>query len=322
MFVRHATAPSPRVCEQALASAWPLVSARAAFMSAWEALGTAGAIRAVGAAVAMAPLAAGCGAPNPRILDATEEARGMPSAELGSVTNEQEKIEALLTAVRRSEHTFVHEGIERNGAATAQKLQLLLERDPTGVRSAREFIDRIAAPDRGQDSPDRLLLGHDDYVLASHWYNVRLAQLEGRPPPPDPPERVKQAQVHARRLLILDALNVVEHSELRFVAPPRKAAAPKPNASRAKPSTGPKRKPKRKEYTGVQFAEMLRTKWEFLGADIEDLDTFIDEIASDSFASMVPYRVVLDDGREEDFGRWLRAQLATEQAKVAQGGAP
>jgi len=82
---------------------------------------------------------------------------------------------------------------------------------------------------------------------------------------------------------------------------------------------------------------MLRKKWEFLGADIEDIDTFIDEIASDSFASMVRYRVVLDDGREEDFGVWLRAQMGAQPAAeadndeqdapimapaLAQGGAP
>jgi hypothetical protein len=266
----------------------------------------------------LAPLAAGCGTPNPRILDATEEARGMPSAQLGNETTEHDKIQALLAAVRKSEHVFVHDGIERGGRATADKLQLLLERDPTGVRSAREFIDRIAAPERTDEEPDHVRLAPDDSLPARHWYLVRLAELEGRPPPPDPPEHQRKAEVHARRLHILDALTIVERSELRFVAPPRQALPPK----QGKPSVGPKRKPKRKEYSGPQFADMLRKKWEFLGKDIEDVDTFIDEIASDSFASMVRYRVILEDGREEDFGTWLRAQLGAERAKLAQGGAP
>jgi len=286
---------------------------------------------AVGAAAPLwvaVPMLAGCGAPNPRILEASEEARGMPSAELGNTMTEQEKIQALLTTVRGSGHVFVHDGIERDGPATADKLKLLLERDPTGVRSARDFIDRIAAPERTEEDSDRVVLatndGHveEDSVPARHWYLVRLAELEGRPPPPTPPEEQREAEDHARRLLILDALAIIEHSELRFVAPPR-AGSTKPGSSMGGAiSSGPKRKPKRKEYSGVQFADMLRKKWEFLGADIEDLDTFIDEIASDSFASMVRYRVVLEDGREEDVGVWLRAQLGAEKARLAQGGAP
>lgn len=289
---------------------------------------------AMGAVGALAALAAGCGAPNPRILEATEAARGMPSTELGSVMTEQEKIQAIIAAVRKSGHVFVHDGIARDGAATAAKLQLLLERDPTGVRSARELIDRLAAPERTDEDPDRVVLakgsaaeeGHS--VPARHWYLSRLAELEGRPPPDAPPEERRKAEDHARRLLILDALAIVEHSTLKFVAPPRpaangsgagpgsKARGPKPGVGK---SSGPKRKPKRKEYTGAQFADMLRKKWEFLGADIQDLDTFIGEIASDSFASMVRYRVVLDDGREEDFGVWLRAQLAASKTVGHEG---
>jgi hypothetical protein len=287
---------------------------------------------------AVAPLL-GCGSPNPRIFDATEQARGMPSAELGNTMTEQEKIQAIITAVRKSGHVFVHDGIVRDGAATADKLQLLLERDPVGVRSAREFIDRLAAPERTDEDPDRVQLAkteehlpkahaaedlrvENDFVPARYWYLVRLAELEGRPPPPAPPGEQREAEVHARRLLILDALAIIEHSELKFVAPPRPGPQKPALVMAGGTSTGPKRKPKRKEYSGVQFADMLRKKWEFLGADIEDLDTFIDEIASDSFASMVRYRVVLEDGHEEDFGAWLRAQLGTETAKLAQGGAP
>src|SRR5690606_37913341 len=81
----------------------------------------------MGVVVGMA-MAAGCGAPNPRIFDATEEARGLPSAQLGNERTEQDKINALIAAVRSSEHVFVHDDIERGGGATADKLQLLLER--------------------------------------------------------------------------------------------------------------------------------------------------------------------------------------------------
>ena len=65
---------------------------------------------------------------------------------------------------------------------------------------------------------------------------------------------------------------------------------------------------------------MLRKKWEFLGADIHDLDTFIEEIASDSFATMEPYLVVHADGTEEPFRAWLEATLAQREV-LAAGGA-
>lgn len=298
MFGRRATAPSGR-------GRSPGVSAR-----------TAGLVTIGGAVVLVA-----CGTPNPRILDATEEARGIQSEQLGHEMTEQQKIAALIDAVRRSEHTFIHDDIERNGAATADKLQLLLERDPTGVRSAREFIDRMAAPERTDEPADRVLLSEEESMLAKTWFHARLAELEGRPAPPADPEEVREAEEHARRLQILDALRVVERSELHFVAPSRKAV-PKPG--KKPPSSGPvrSRKPKRKEYTGPQFADMLRKKWEFLGADIDDVDTFIEEIASDSFSSMVRYRVIHEDGSEQDFAQWLRTQLDAERSVLAQGGAP
>lgn len=248
----------------------------------------------------------------------------MPSTQLGPAMSEQDKIATLIEKVRRSTHVFVHDDIERSGEATADKLQLLLERDPTGVRSAREFIARIAAPERTDEPADRVVLSEEETILAKHWYATRLAELEGRPAPPADPEEARQAQEHARRLAILDALRIVETSDLRFVAPPRKAIAkPKPRKGKPKPTgRGSKRKPKRKEYSGPQFADMLRTKWEYLGADIDDLDTFVEEIASASFSSMVRYRVVLEGGTEEDFAAWLRLQLSAERSRLAQGGAP
>lgn len=270
--------------------------------------------------LAVGMLVLGCGTPNPRILDATEEARGIPSQQLGNEMTEQQKIAALIDAARRSDHTFVLDDIERKGPGTADKLQLLLERDPTGVRSAREFIDRIAAPDREGEPADRVQLSEEESMLAKTWFHARLAELEGRPAPPADPEEVREAEEHARRLQILDALRIVERSELRFVSPSRKAL-PKPG-KKAAPSPVRTRKPKRKEYTGEQFADMLRKKWEFLGADIDDLETFIEEIASDSFASMVRYRVLHADGSEQDFAQWLRTELDAERTALAQGGAP
>ncbi|MFO0636082.1 MAG: DUF5329 family protein [Nannocystaceae bacterium] len=96
---------------------------------------------------------------------------------------------------------------------------------------------------------------------------------------------------------------------MRFVAPPRKLPTGKTQG-------------KRKEYSSAEFAEMLRKKWEFLGADVRDLETFIQEIASDAFSSMEPYRVVHLDGSEEEFRGWLLAQLDARRQALAKGGAP
>lgn len=278
--------------------------------------------RAAIALVGLGLVGSACGTPNPRILDSTEKARGMPSSELGNEKTEREKIEALIAAVRRSEHTFLHDDIERTGVATADKLQLLLERDPHGVQSAREFITRIAAPERTDEPADRVVVSEEQSILAQHWYKSRLAEIEGRPAPKADPEQIRQAEKHARRLEILDVLLIVETSDLRFVSPPRKLVTKPKKRPGKRGSFAGSRKPKRKEYTGEQFADMLRKKWEFLGADIEDIDTFIDEIASDSFASMVRYQVLLEDGSEKDFAAWLRGKLDQERTKIAQGGAP
>ena len=157
MFLRRATAPASRR-EPALGSR------RAAPTPWWVVRQAAWSVGAAAPLLGTVAVLAGCGAPNPRILEATEEARGMPSTELGAVMTEHDKIQALLGTIRSSKHVFVHDGIERDGPATAEKLQLLLERDPTGVRSAREFIDRIAAPERTDQDFDsdrvaRKLLG-------------------------------------------------------------------------------------------------------------------------------------------------------------------
>lgn len=67
------------------------------------------------------------------------------------------------------------------------------------------------------------------------------------------------------------------------------------------------------EYTAEQFASMLRSKWDWIGYDIVTLDPWLDEIATRSFKSNLPYLVVLDDGSTSEFRTWLDAQRA--QAK-------
>jgi hypothetical protein len=67
------------------------------------------------------------------------------------------------------------------------------------------------------------------------------------------------------------------------------------------------------EYTAEQFASMLRSKWDWIGYDIIELDPWLDEIATRSFKTNLPYLVVLADGSTTEFRPWLDAQRA--QAK-------
>jgi hypothetical protein len=67
------------------------------------------------------------------------------------------------------------------------------------------------------------------------------------------------------------------------------------------------------EYTAEQFASMLRSKWDWLGYDIVEPTVWLDEIATRSFKSSLPYLVVLDGGTTVELRGWLDTQRA--QAK-------
>jgi hypothetical protein len=64
------------------------------------------------------------------------------------------------------------------------------------------------------------------------------------------------------------------------------------------------------EYTSEQFASMLRSKWDWLGYDIVTLEPWLDDIATRSFKSNLPYLVVLEDGSTVEFRGWLDTQRA------------
>jgi hypothetical protein len=91
------------------------------------------------------------------------------------------------------------------------------------------------------------------------------------------------------------ALKLIAASELRFVDPP------------SEPNERPS------EYTAAQFASMLRTKWDWLGYDLTELGPWLEEIATRSFKTGLPYRVVLADGTQQDFRPWLDAQLRSTE---------
>jgi hypothetical protein len=89
---------------------------------------------------------------------------------------------------------------------------------------------------------------------------------------------------------ITKALDLINASGLRFID--------QADDEDSKPS----------EYTAEQFASMLRTKWDWIGYDISELDPWLEEIASRSFKTNLPYQVVLGDGTSIELRAWLDDQ--------------
>lgn len=260
------------------------------------------------------PLA--CESGGVRITEVDEDARS-PREHDPNRLSEVGKIRKLIAGVRQSPLTFVQSGERHDGEAAANELERRLARTPAGVVTATQFIDRIGSGlPRAKDS-DLVQLSDGTMLPARDWLLKRLAEIEGVPyiappaikPNGEPAPKTPLASARTNEMSILDALTIVERSDLVFVAPPRKT--PKGKV-----------KGKRKEYTGQQFSDMLRKKWELLGKDISDLDTFIEEIASDAFVSMTPYLVAFRDGHEEPFRPWLLDQLEARRQALAKGGAP
>ncbi len=265
----------------------------------------------------LGPLVGGtaCEPATPKVVDVSEEARA-PAKEDPEHLSEVAKIRALLASVRDSELTFVQSGEEHDGAAAADELEHRLARTPAGVPTASQFIDKVGAGLARSRTPDLVRLSDGTMLPTRDWLLKRLAEIEGVPYVAPPPREADggsatplTAGARSSEMSILDALTIVERSEFTFVAPPRRT--PKG-----------KLKGKRKEYTGSEFSEMLRKKWELLGKDIHDLDTFVEEIASDAFVSMSPYLVAFADGHEEEFRPWLLDQLEARRQALTKGGAP
>ncbi len=242
-----------------------------------------------------------CGTPNPRVLQGEASERLEPER-INQAASEADKMRALIGEVRQSDASFLQDGKAVDGPTAAAELERRVAR--MSVTTARQFVDRLGGAQGGRGSDDAVVLADGTKVPAKDWYLARLIALEGSTRNPTDAATSAGRAAQPASLGILDALMIVERSNETFVAPPRKLPSGKT-------------KGKRKQYTSVEFAEMLRKKWEFLGADVRDLETFVDEIASDSFSSMSPYLVVHADGSEEPFRGWLRAQLDARRVALA-----
>jgi hypothetical protein len=247
-----------------------------------------------------------CGSPNPKVLVGDEIASTVPSREYQE-TCEADKIRRLIEEVRKSDATFLVGDKELDGAAAAADLEHRVPR--MSVATVRQFVEALTHATKDGGKAPRVRLADGSILDGRDWYIARIEAIEGVEKPAQTANMMHADPNTPVTLGILDALTIVERSNKRFVAPARTL----PNG---------KTKGKRKEYDAGEFAEMLRKKWEFLGADVRDLETFIGEIATDAFSSMEPYRVIHEDGSEEEFRGWLLAQLELRRVAMAKGGAP
>ena len=81
------------------------------------------------------------------------------------------------------------------------------------------------------------------------------------------------------------ALTTISASGLRFYVPDDEAAPT--------------------EHTAEQFASMLRSKWDWLGYDITELEPWLEEIATCTFTGKRPYLVEVAPGQRIELRRWL-----------------
>jgi hypothetical protein len=91
------------------------------------------------------------------------------------------------------------------------------------------------------------------------------------------------------------ALKLIEDSGLTFVSPKEDD----------EPTT----------FTAGEFARMLRRKTQWLGPDLQQLEPWLDEIASRSFKTDNAYQVKLENGELADFRPWIDEKLSEARKK-------
>lgn len=210
---------------------------------------------------------------------------------------EAEKIERLIDLVRDSGHTFIRNGQEHTSQEAAEHLSMKLERAGDRVRTAEEFIAGVATRSSMSGQLYRLRTADGTDYATRDWLVAQLQAME-KPAPSiardrDPETRPAPAPRVVNTIDVDFALSVVENSKLAFLAPHEDA----------EPTV----------YTAREFARMLARKSTWLGPDLHELEPWLDEIATRSFKTDLPYQVRLDGGEVAEFRPWLDARL--EQAR-------
>ena len=205
---------------------------------------------------------------------------------------QDEEIVRLIALVRNSGLEFESNGRVYSGPVMAARLEKRHRRSSRRVYNAKDFVGYYANRHRWTGEPWLVRLPDGQKVLLRHWLleHIKSAarpdqvvdRLNAPPPPPGAPP--PGAPVDPIEALI----RVVEGSEHTFYAPDGAGDEV--------------------AYDALAFAKMLRSKTNWMGSDLDDVDQWMREISGRSFRYDRPYEVATADGRRVEFLAWLRLQ--------------
>jgi len=246
------------------------------------------------AAAAVLTAAAGCGDHAPKTLVAREPPLSPPpsvSRAGGAPRSEPEKIDWLCRQVEASGYVFLRGRRSMTAGEFADRMREVHRTHRDEIRTAREFIERVGRP--GADGrPIRVRTTASAPPIDVRTYlHDRLDDLERGGAETSPTADTARRTARPPEDAIARLLDRIEDSGATFLVPQR---------------GGPPR-----HLDAASFAALLAKKWRFLGADIDDPQTFIDEIASEPYAVFAPYEVVLPDGTTRPVASWLRGRAST-----------
>jgi hypothetical protein len=226
------------------------------------------------------------------------EARIGERASHPGVLTETEKVELLIERVRASGHTFVRNDKEHSSKDAAEHLTMKFEAAGDRIKTAQEFIKDVASRSSLSGKPYFLRTADGTEHLTRDWLSAQLREIEK--PPPRPVDAASAGEGEAtpsatqeptvERVIDVEfVLHLIEESELTFYALKEEKEPTK--------------------YNSGEFSRMLRRKWSWLGPDIEQLDPWLDEIATRSFKSNLPYEVRLANEQRVELRPWLDGKL-------------
>jgi len=92
--------------------------------------------------------------------------------------SENEKIEALLAAVRDSHLTFTRNGTQYPSDQAAEHLRQKWDYAGKRIKTARQFIDRLASQSSVSNQPYTLTLANGAAIPTRDWLNHELERIE------------------------------------------------------------------------------------------------------------------------------------------------
>ena len=205
-----------------------------------------------------------------------------------SQLSETEKVEVLLRLVELSQETFVRNDQVYSGTEAAQHLRQKWEQAPAEVKTARDFVDRIASKSSVSGKPYAIRLADGEEFAARVWLLGALAMLESLPEfgAPDLAATTHEASSPSGADEVLDLLR---KSDLTFLRVESDEV---------------------EHRNGKNMARHIALKYLFGGRPELDADGFIDRFCTKSSLHNTHYLVELADGTRVRLDKWLREQLS------------